>query len=147
MGSVKSGMGAGGAVVAVVMLLAMAGCGGTTGAVASGKTTWDDQGARTLDKSVVFNSMGLKMEIEVVDMKNSLAGDLMKVQAALRSKNSGTLPFQYRFEWYDADGLEINSGTGSWKPLLLNGKELKTVQGVAPDKRAKEFKLLIRQPD
>ena len=147
MGRRAMNMRAGWGVLAVVSLLALTGCGGTAGAVASGKTARDDQGARILEKKVVFNSIGLKMDIEIVDIKSSLAGNLMRAQAALRSRDSGTLSFQYRFEWYDADGLEINSGAGSWRPLLLNGKEIKTVQGVAPDQRAKEFKLLIRQPD
>ena len=131
----------------LLTLLALGGCSTTAGVVATGKTSWDEQGAKTLEKNVVFNNSGLKWDIQIVDIKNTMAGDLMRVQATLRSKDKDTLTFQYRFDWYDAMGLEINSGAGSWKPLILYGRESKTVQSVAPDLRAKEFKLKIREPD
>jgi uncharacterized protein YcfL len=135
------------AAVALVAMLCLAGCSTTAGVETTGKTTWDDQGARTLEKNVVFNNSGLKGDIQIVDVKSALAGNMMRAQATLRSKDRDTLPFQYRFEWYDANGMEINSGSGSWKPLILYGRESKTVQSVAPDPRAKEFKLKIREPD
>jgi len=132
---------------ALIASLGLVGCSTTAGVEAAGKTSWDEQGARTLEKNVVFNSSGLKGDIQIVDVKSALAGDIMRAQATLRSKDKDTLPFQYRFDWYDAGGLEINSGAGSWKPLILYGRESKTIQAVAPDPRAKEFKLKIREPD
>jgi uncharacterized protein YcfL len=137
-----------GIAVAVLMVsFGLTGCSTTAGVEASGKTGWDDQGARILEKKVVFNNSGLKGDIEIVDVKSAMAGDIMRAQATLRSRDKDTLPFQYRFDWYDANGFEINSGGGAWKPLILNGREAKTIQGVAPDPRAKEFLLKIREPD
>jgi uncharacterized protein YcfL len=135
------------AAAAIIAALGLSGCSTTAGVETTGKTGWDDQGARTLEKNVMFNNSGLKGDIQIVDVKSALAGDIMRAQATLRSKDRDTLPFQYRFEWFDANGMEINSGSGSWKPLILYGRESKTVQGVAPDPRAKEFKLKIREPD
>jgi uncharacterized protein YcfL len=135
------------AAAALIASLALAGCSTTAGVEATGRTSWDEQGARILEKNVVFSSSGLKGDIQIVDVKSAMAGDIMRAQATLRSKDRDTLPFQYRFEWYDAGGVEINSGAGSWKPLILNGRETKTIQAVAPDPRAKEFKLKIREPD
>ncbi|GAC1471970.1 MAG: hypothetical protein PVSMB11_07640 [Desulfuromonadaceae bacterium] len=132
---------------ALIASLGLVGCSTTAGVEASGKVSWDEQGARILEKNVVFNNNGLKGDIQIVDIKSAMAGDILRAQATLRSKDKDTLPFQYRFEWYDAGGLEINSGAGSWKPLILNGRETKTIQGVAPDPRAKEFKLKIREQD
>ena len=133
--------------VAMIASLGLAGCSTTAGVETSGKTSWDEQGARTLDKNVLFNNSGLQGDIQIVAVKSARAGDMMRAQVTLRSKDRDTLPFQYRFEWYDAGGMEINSGAGSWKPLILYGRESKTVQSVAPDPRAKEFKLKIREPD
>ena len=130
---------AGTAVTAAMFLmlsLALTGCSTTAGVETSGRMGWDDQGARTLEKKVVFNNSSLAGDIEIVDVKSAMAGDTMRVQATLRSKDKDTLPFQYRFDWFDGGGLEINSGGGSWKPLLLTGRESKTVQAVAPDPRA-----------
>ena len=135
------------AAAALIAALGLAGCSTTAGVETTGRMTWDEQGARSLEKNVVFNNSGLKGDIQIVEVKSAMAGDIMRAQATLRSKNRDTLPFQYRFDWYDAGGIEINSGSGSWKPLVLYGRESKTVQGVAPDPRAKEFKLKIREPD
>lgn len=135
------------AAAAMIASLGLMGCSTTAGVETAGKTAWDEQGARTLEKNIIFNDSGLKGDFQIVDVKSALAGDVMRAQVTLRSKDKSTLPFQYRFEWYDAGGLEINSGAGSWKPLILYGRESKTIQGVAPDPRAKEFKLKIREPD
>lgn len=131
----------------IVASLGLVGCSTTAGVETTGRTSWDDQGARTLEKKVVFDNSGLKGDIQIVDVKSVMAGDVMRAQAILRSKDKDTLPFQYRFDWYDGVGMEINSGSGSWKPLILNGRETKAIQSVAPDSRAKEFKLKIREPD
>lgn len=138
-----------GKIAAAVMIaaLGLAGCSTTAGVETTGKMAWDEQGARTLEKNVLFSNSGLKGDIQIVDVKSAMAGDIMRAQATLRSKDRDTLPFQYRFDWYDAGGVEINSGAGSWKPLILYGRESKTIQAVAPDPRAKEFKLKIREPD
>lgn len=131
----------------MIAALGLAGCSTTAGVEATGKTAWDEQGARTLEKNVLFNDSALEWNIQITDIKSVMVGDVMRVQASLRSRSKFTLPLQYRFDWYDAAGLEINPGAGSWKPLILYGLESKTIQSVAPDHRAKEFKLKIREPD
>lgn len=124
--------------------LTTSGCSTTAGVEAAGKTSWSDEGARELSKKVVFNNSSLAGDVQVVDLQSALAGDMMRAQATLRSKDRDTLTLQYQFAWFDANGIEINAGAGSWKPLILYGKESKTVQSVAPDPRAKEFKLKLR---
>ena len=135
------------AAVALLTTVSLNGCSTTAGVEAVGKTVWNDEGARELNKKVVFNSSSLAGDLQVVDMQSVLAGNMMRAQATLKSRDKDTLSFQYRFDWYDANGIEINSGAGSWKPLLITGKETKTVQGVAPDPRAKDFKLKLRETE
>lgn len=130
-----------------IVSIGLCGCSTTSGGEATGKTAWDDDGARELRKKVIFNNRSLAGDVQILDMQSALAGDIMRAQATLKSKDSDTLSLQYRFEWYDSKGMEINSGSGAWKPLIIYGKESKTVQGVAPDPRAKEFKLKIREPE
>ena len=132
------------AAAALLATVSLNGCSTTAGVEASGKTVWNEEGARELSKKVVFESSRLAGDLKVIDMQSALAGNMMRAQATLKSKDGDTLSFQYRFDWYDASGMEINSGAGSWKPLIITGRETKTVQSVAPDPRAKEFKLKIR---
>lgn len=127
--------------------LCSGGCSTTAGIEATGKTVWNQDGAPELNKQVIINNRSLAKDIEVSDMKSALAGDLMRAQVSLRSRDRDTVNIQYRFAWFDPQGMEIGANTGAWKPFIVYGRETRTIQGVAPDPRAREFKLQIREPD
>lgn len=126
---------------AMLAVAGLTGCRATSGIEASGKV--DEAG---FEKKIVINNRGLSKEIEITDIKSTFVGDIMKVQVSLHSKDRDTVPVQYRFDWFDAQGFDLNANQ-AWKPFLLYGKEVKVIQGVAPDQRAKEFKLKLRDPD
>ena|SRR6266568_2535762 len=136
-----------GTAVALLALTCLAGCSTTAGIEAVGTTTWNQEGARELQSKVIINNSSLAGDIQVMDAKSALAGDLMRAQVTLKSKDRDTVPIQYRFEWYDANGMEIGAGTSAWKPFLIYGRESRSLQGVAPDPRAREYKLKIREPE
>ena len=73
------------------------GCSTTAGVEATGKTVWNDEGARELSKKVVFNSSSLAGDLQVVDMQSALAGNMMRAQATLKSKDKDTLEFPVPF--------------------------------------------------
>ncbi len=129
------------------LLTSLAGCSTTAGIEAAGKTGWNQEGERILNKNVVINNSSLAGEIEVVDMKSALAGDMMKAQVSLRSRDRDTINIQYAFDWLDAQGMAVGGGTTVWKPFIVYGRETRTIQGVAPDPRGREFKLKIRETD
>lgn len=134
-------------VAGMLAALSAGGCSTTSGIEATGKKAWNQEGAPELSKNIVINNSSLAGDVEVVDVKSAMAGNLMKAQVTLRSKDRDTIPIQYKFDWYDAQGMEIVANTGAWKPFLVYGRETKTIQGVAPDPRAHEFKLKIREKD
>lgn len=122
----------------------LSGCATTAGIEGSAATTWGPDGERQTSKFVVINNEKLAKGIQIVDMKSGFAGDLMKANVTLVSKNTDTLSFQYKFAWFDLQGMEINPDAGAWKPLILYGNETKTIQGVAPNPTAREYKIKIR---
>ncbi|SNB47538.1 YcfL family protein [Geobacter sp. DSM 9736] len=133
----------------LVLLLGMAvlnGCGTTSGIEASGKTDWNQEGERVLGKNIIINNGSLGRDVEVVDMRSAMVGDMMTAQVSLRSKDRDTINLEYRYEWFDLQGMETGSSS-AWKPLLLYSRETRTVQGIAPDPRAREFKLKLREAE
>lgn len=70
---------------------------------------------------------------------------LMKASLKLTSRLNKTFVAQSKFAWFDADGMEIDPDTDPWRPLALNGKETRTIQGVAPNATAVSFKLRVRE--
>lgn len=123
----------------------LAGCATTSGIEASGKVVPTASG-HELDKSIVINNRSLSNDLEITNIRSVFVGNMLKAQISIRSTNRETFPIQYKFEWFDAQGFEINANQ-AWKPFLVFGKETKTIQGVAPDQRAKEFKIKIRDPE
>jgi len=69
---------------------------------------------------------------------------LMKANVKLTSRMNKTYTAQSKFAWFDEDGVEIDPDGDPWRPLVLHGKETKTIQGVAPTAGAASFKLRIR---
>jgi len=43
--------------------------------------------------------------------------------------------------------MEVDSARSAWIPIYLNGRETKTIQGLAPNPSAKTFKIKIRESD
>ena len=84
----------------------------------------------------------LKVEEAVVGQTKN---GLMKVNVKLTSRQNKDVVAQSKFAWFDADGNEIDPDTDPWRPLVLHGKETRTIQGVAPSASAASFKLRVRE--
>jgi len=83
----------------------------------------------------------LKVEEAVVGQTKN---GLMKVNVKLTSRQNKDVVAQSKFAWFDADGAEIDPDTDPWRPLVLHGKEMRSIQGVAPGTSAVSFKLRVR---
>ena len=135
------------AALLIVGIVAISGCSATSGAEGRAKVGWTDDGAPLLNSKVVYNSSSLSRKVAIEEMTSSKAGDMLLAQVTMRSKAGETLSFQYKFEWFDLNGLALNAASATWKPLIIYGKESKTIQGLAPDPRGRDYKLLLRDAD
>ena len=129
---------------AVLPLLA-GGC-ATTGGIEATGTVLADKNPTGLYKSIVINNSSLAGDLEIADMKSDSVGDLLMVQVSLRSKSRDNVLIQYKFDWFDTRGFEIRTNQG-WTPLMIYGRETVTIQTLAPNREAREFKLKIREQD
>jgi uncharacterized protein YcfL len=134
-------------VLMIVGMAVLSGCAATSGAEGRAKVGWTDDGAPLLNTKVVYNSTSLSRKIAIDEMTSSKAGDMLLAQVTLHSKAGETLSFQYKFEWFDLNGLALNAASATWKPLIIYGKESKTIQGLAPDPRGRDYKLLLRDAE
>jgi uncharacterized protein YcfL len=129
----------------------LGGCSTSTGIETAGKKTLERVSAPDPAKCLIFHDRGVAGNVEIADMKITKAGDLLKVEALLRisphAKDPDIVPLLYMFVWFDAEGKEITSGANAWQPLMIFGRDIQKIQGVATDPRAREFKLKIRSPD
>jgi uncharacterized protein YcfL len=81
----------------------------------------------------------------VVQVNESVvSGDLTKVQVILRSTSNRAKSINYRFDWYDLDGIVVTTNN-PWKSLTLQGQQQVAVTATAPNPRAKDFRLNLQR--
>jgi uncharacterized protein YcfL len=97
------------------------------------------------DKRVMLD-LTLRRKIEVVQVNEGIvSGDLKKVQVVLAGKKTKPVSINYAIEWFDVDGMQVNSSSTAWKSLRFLGKEQKTVSAIAPRPNAVDFVLKLQE--
>lgn len=133
------------------VVLCAGGCAATAGIGSGGGNTPGRGIVPEAGGYVVVDRQGMIGEVEIIAVKSAMAGDVRKAEVLLRispnSKEQDMVPLQYRFDWLDAQGREIPSNPGAWAPMMLFGRATQTIHGMAPEPRAREFRLKIRGPD
>lgn len=123
-----------------IVLVACGGCWGTSGTeVVSGPN-----GEQTYSTFIQASNPRLARRIAVTQVAHREIGGLMQAAVSIQSRTSDTEALQYRWVWFDSTGFEVNSSAQSWEPLLVYGKQTTSLQGLAPNPSAREFKLHLR---
>ena len=99
-----------------------------------------------LQQMIQTDNPKLSRQVKVEDMiVGQTKNGLMKANLRIKSNLNKDFVAQSKFVWFDAEGAEIDIDTDPWRPLVLHGKETRTIQGVAPNANAVAFKLRIRE--
>ena len=77
-------------------------------------------------------------------LKRDTKTGFIHVQAVLQNADYSDIQFQYRFEWYDADGMLIDETSPMWHTARVHGKDRKVLEGVSESRQAADFRLVIR---
>jgi uncharacterized protein YcfL len=93
---------------------------------------------------VIVNNPKVARGLQIVDIATQFAGNIMEADVTLVSKYSDTEQYQYKFSWFDSDGIELDSESNAWIPFIIYGNETKTFRGTAPNPSAKQFKINIK---
>ena len=75
--------------------------------------------------------------------KSRVSGDLLRVQADVVNTDDDDEVFNYKFEWFDAEGNMIDSPFSNWLRLQIGPRESITVSGTATSPKATDFKLKL----
>ncbi|HCH01615.1 MAG TPA: DUF1425 domain-containing protein [Vibrio sp.] len=65
----------------------------------------------------------------------------------ITNNSQDTQNLQYRFYWYDGQGLEVNAKQGAWRQFILRGYESMTLSEVSVNPNATDFRIQIRPQD
>jgi uncharacterized protein YcfL len=118
-------------------LAALTGCVETAGTV----VTTDHTTGSTL---VLEDSTRLKDQIQVLSVNYDEVNGLKRVHITLQSAKHRRLRLNYRISWFDANGMEIDPDTKTYRNLLVEGRDTVTVTGVANSAAGVKSKLRVR---
>jgi uncharacterized protein YcfL len=121
--------------------LVLTGCHTTVNSVENAQK----EGQRNMvsDQRVITdNSLNRKVAIVGVN-QDMTPGGLLKVQVELENRTRSRQGFLYRFEWFDASGMQVNGILSASIPEQIEGKESKFIFGIAPTPACKDFRLKL----
>lgn len=93
------------------------------------------------DKRILTDA-SLSRGVRIVGV-NETPGEFLKVQIELQNTTRSLKTFSYRFEWFDANGIQISTPTSTAIPRQIEGKENLFISAVAPTPTAKDFRVKL----
>src|SRR3989339_621808 len=93
------------------------------------------------DKRVITDDT-LKRKVNIVGLNEGITpGGFLQVQIEVLNQKNSMQNFSYRFEWFDMNGMLINTPTSVWIPRQIEGQETLSITAVAPTTTAKDFRV------
>ncbi|HTR40263.1 MAG TPA: YcfL family protein [Pseudomonadales bacterium] len=97
--------------------------------------------ATTADRRIMTDE-DFSKNIDVISVNTTtVGGDMLKAQVELLNKTKDIQRFNYRFEWFDAHGMQINNAMSALIPDQIDGSQSKFVSGVAPTPSCTDFRV------
>jgi uncharacterized protein YcfL len=91
------------------------------------------------------DSSAVARQVNIEQLMSRRQGELLQGSAVLVSQKSTDIRLQYKFTWFDIDGISLDDESNSWQALTLHGKAHKQVQGLAPNPQAVSFEIYVRE--
>lgn len=98
----------------------------------------------TFSRSSLTDKDQKRQKFQIMSVTGKEVDGFKKIQTAIANKTDKDLNLQYRFSWYDAQGMQIESDSTTWQPLHLFGKVTRPINNVARSREAITFELYVR---
>ena len=93
------------------------------------------------DKRLITDDT-LKRKVNIVGLNEGITpGGFLQVQIEVLNRKNSMQTFSYRFEWFDMNGMLVDTPTSVWIPRQIEGQETLTITAVAPTTTAKDFRV------
>ena len=94
---------------------------------------------------VVFGNSQLSSHIQVEDIATIDVGGNTKGIVKIKSLYTGQQHLQYRFYWYDDNGLEVSAKPSAWQQIILRGNDVISLSGVSVSPQGTQFRIQISE--
>lgn len=84
-------------------------------------------------------------DIYVTDVRCTRGrSDYYTFQANVVNNTHSNRGVEWKVQWLDADGIEIDSVVSSWKSIVIPPNDIKGLKGTAPNRDAADMRLYVR---
>jgi uncharacterized protein YcfL len=93
------------------------------------------------DKRVITDA-GLGRKVYVIGVAEApTPGGMLQIQVEVWNRTGSAQRFNYWFEWFDSNGMQVNPTSTAKIPCLLEGGETRLLSSVAPTPLCKDFRV------
>ena len=85
---------------------------------------------------------GKRTTIVVTEMRCTMTGDLLKIDANLNNDSSKVKRISYKWRWIDREGMRAWEEE-VWKPLMMYENSNLNITTVAPTNKAVDYRLVL----
>jgi uncharacterized protein YcfL len=125
--------------LAGALLLAVSGCKTSVNSVENAQKTGQRQ--MVSDQRAVTDK-SLAGKVSIVGVNSAMTpGGFLKVQIEVLNTTRSPQRFSYRFEWFDANGMQITTLAPVEVPDQIQGGESKFISSVAPTPACRDFRV------
>jgi len=89
---------------------------------------------------------GKRTTILVTEMRCTMSGDLLHIDATLNNDSSKVKRVAYKFRWIDREGMRAWDEE-SLKPLLMYENSNQLVTGIAPTPKVADYRLILHSQE
>jgi len=89
---------------------------------------------------------GKRTTIIVTEMRCTMSGDLLHIDATLNNDGSKVKRVAYKFRWIDREGMRAWDEE-SLKPLLMYENSNQLVTGIAPTPKVADYRLILHSQE
>ena len=94
---------------------------------------------------VIFGNGLIASIISVEDVKSTNVNGHTQAIVTVSNSVSADIDIQFRFHWYNNNGLEVNLRPSEWKKQRINGNDKVSLSEVSLSPKGKEFRIQIRE--
>ena len=91
-------------------------------------------------------SEGKRTTILATEMRCTMTGDLLRIDANLNNDSSRVKRIAYKFRWIDREGMRAWEEE-PWKPAMLYENSNLVINTISPTSKAADFRLILRSEE
>lgn len=99
------------------------------------------------NQTVLYGDEKMGNKFSIDDISTVDTNGHPRAVVKLSNKTSVDQTIQYRFYWYDEQGLEVNTKQAPWRRAILRGDETITLSEVSVNPNGKDFRVQLRGAD